>query len=1058
MMTKPDQKLQIKYDTAFDMLNQAQKKAVTQIEGPVMTIAGPGTGKTQLLAMRVGYILKNTDVYPHNILCLTYTDAASVEMRNRLLEFIGPDAYQVNIFTFHGFCNQVIQENMGDFGDYRDLQQITDLEEIELLRKLIDGFSVDHPLKRFKADVYFEVPKLKNLFGLMKQEGWTYETIKNAYDSFAASISDPDNPHPDYVYQRKTKVKDTTFLAGDLKAIKIEDDLKKYKVIVDAAAEFENFQSLMKSNERYDYHDMILWVIRRFMEKDVLLGRYQEKYQYILVDEYQDTNGAQNQLLFLLASYWEKPNVFIVGDDDQSIFRFQGANMSSIEDFVRQFEPNIVVLEENYRSTQTILDLSKSLIQHNQKRLINQFEGLTKNLIASHPDKKELFVEPEILKFENYTQEEIGIIQKIKELAASGVPYNKMAVLYPMHKIAENIIEYCQKEKIPVQVKRSVNVLTQPLILKLLTLLQYVYEESKETHSGEFLIFQILHFDFLGLHPKDIGKIALYCRSGSPMSMEDDEIVLDYPKWREVITNPKILEEAGVEHINEVLEKAALLESWISDYFNVTIQLLIQKVITESGILHRILTGADSGFNMQLLNSFFDLVKEECARTERFGVREMLEMVKKMEQNRLRLNVNKIVTEEDGVQFMSTHGAKGLEFDYVFIIRNNQTSWEKKRGGNQNYAFPPNLISDSKIVELEDLRRLFYVALTRAKIKLFMSYVVRDDKNKDEVPTQFLSEIFNDLPEKTLLKIPEDEILKYKGILMLYNPEIKNLISTSDLNRILENFSISATSLNKYLECPVTFYYEKILRIPMGRNATMGYGNAIHYALEMFFRDIELASPRSLGSVSKLLAFFEKGMKKYHSHFTKAEMERYSYHGKEVLTSYFATYSKHWLEPKKYEIEYSIKNVEHSGVPISGKLDKISFYDGKLLVTDYKTGSFKKEKLKAYDQEKDGKVGDYWRQLVFYSLLMDADKRNNWRLEEAYMDFVEKNKAGEYDTAKLNISAQDKEYVSEELKMVYEKIKNHEFSVGCGKAECGWCNFVTKNAPLKLNFAEDEEF
>ena len=292
---------------------------------------------------------------------------------------------------------------------------------------------------------------------------------------------------------------------------------------------------------------------------------------------------------------------------------------------------------------------------------------------------------------------------------------------------------------------------------------------------------------------------------------------------------------------------------------------------------------------------------------------------------------------------------------------------------------------------------------------------------------------------------------------MMYSPEVQYLISKSDLNQILENFSISATSLNKYLECPITFYYEKILRIPMGRNATMGYGNAIHYALEMFFRDIELASPRSIGAVSKLISFFEKGMKKYHSHFTKAEMERYSYHGKEVLNSYYETYAKDWLQPKKYEIEYAIKNVEHSGVPISGKLDKISFFEGRILVTDYKTGSFKSDKLKPFQKDKEGKVGDYWRQLVFYSLLMDADKRNTWRLEEAYMDFVEKNKAGQYDTAKLTITAQDKEYVSEELKVVYEKIKNHEFSIGCGKEECGWCNFVTKNAPLKLNFSDDEE-
>src|SRR5690606_25703133 len=230
-----------------------------------------------------------------------------------------------------------------------------------------------------------------------------------------------------------TESKGQIFQKGDLRTDRINEELERVYKSVLAAKEFDRFQQLMIQNERYDYADMILWVIKKFREKDLLLGKYQEKYQYILVDEYQDTNGAQNQLLFLLASYWDKPNVFIVGDDDQSIYRFQGANMNSINDFVEKFDPEIIVLEENYRSTQTILDLSKALIQNNRQRLINQFEGLSKNLVASHPDKKDIHYKPEVFKFQNYTQEEVGIVNRIRELAATGVPYGKIAVLYKQH-------------------------------------------------------------------------------------------------------------------------------------------------------------------------------------------------------------------------------------------------------------------------------------------------------------------------------------------------------------------------------------------------------------------------------------------------------------------------------------------------------------------------------------------------------------------------------------------------------------------------------------------------
>lgn len=1049
---------ELKFEESYQKLNAAQKRAVQTIEGPVMTIAGPGTGKTQLLAMRVGYILKETDINPHNILCLTYTDAAAVEMRNRLLELIGPESYQVGIFTFHGFCNQVIQENIGDFGDFRDLQPVSDLERIDIIRSLLDTLPLNHPLKRFKQDVYFNVPLFKNLFEIMKKEGWTADTIREACDAYEKLLNDAENPVEGYFAKRKITLKDRVYEKGELRTDKIAEEMEKVKKSVLAAAEFDNFQALMHKNERYDYADMILWVIKKFKEKDLLLGKYQEKYQYILVDEYQDTNGAQNQLLFLLASYWDKPNVFIVGDDDQSIYRFQGANMNSINDFVRRYDPEIVVLEENYRSTQQILDLSKTLIQRNNQRLINQFEGLTKNLMASHPDKKEINHDPEILRFENYTQEEVGVINRIKQLAGEGIPFGKMAVLYKQHSIAENIIEYLQKQKIPVSVSRSVNVLTQPVILKLLTMLQYVYEESKETNGGIFLIFQILHFDFWELSPHDLGKIALYCRSKSPMDTEDENLDPVYPKWRDVLLDKSCLKKLDVKEWEIIHGKSMIIEGWIRDYHNDTIQTLIQKMMTESGLLQQVLTGGDTSFQLQLLNTFFDFVKEEAAKADRFGVKNLLDMVKKMEENSLSLGMQKVIDDKDGVQFMSTHGAKGLEFDHVFILRCNESAWEKKRANNNVFKLPPTLISDKEEDETEELRRLFYVAITRAKTKLYFSYANADNKDKSQSPTLFLCEIFDNLPDVPVSRVEPDDVIEYVSRLMLYSPEMKEMMSKSALDAMLENFSISATSLNKYLECPITFYYEKILRIPMGRNATMGYGNAIHYALEMFFRDIEISVPRSIASLQKLIAFFEKGMKIYHSHFTRAEMERYTHHGKEVLQQYYEKYSTQWLKPQKYEIEYTIKNVQHQGVPISGKLDKISFTDNRILVTDYKTGKYKSEKLKSPFNGKNENAGDYWRQLVFYSLLMDADKRNTWKLENACMDFVEVKKDGTYDLIDVQITAEDKAYVTEELTTAYERIKNHEFTTGCGKPECAWCNFVVKNAPLKLNFAEDEEF
>ena len=204
---------------AYNHLNVEQKKAVDAIEGPVLTIAGPGTGKTQLLAIRIGKILNDTDTSPHNILCLTYTEAGVVAMRKRLLEFIGPEAYKVHIHTFHSFCNSIIKENIDAFSDFGDLEAISDLEKVELMQDLIDSFPINHPLKRLKGNIYYEKDRLGSLFSEMKKEGWTVESIKEAIDKHHVNILED----PEFHYKRKQFNKPTniTYKKGDLKPNKV---------------------------------------------------------------------------------------------------------------------------------------------------------------------------------------------------------------------------------------------------------------------------------------------------------------------------------------------------------------------------------------------------------------------------------------------------------------------------------------------------------------------------------------------------------------------------------------------------------------------------------------------------------------------------------------------------------------------------------------------------------------------------------------------------------------------------------------------------------------------
>src|SRR5215211_6473675 len=407
------EKLLDKFNIEYNRLNEQQKKAVDQVYGPVMVVAGPGTGKTEILSIRIGKILLETDVLPSNILCLTYTDAGVLAMRKRLLNMIGPDAYSVQIHSFHSFCNMVIQQNMHLFHK-KELQPINELEQVQCLIQLIDSFDNDNPLKRFKTDAYFEAAYLKDLFGTMKREGWTTPFLLQKIAEYVENII------PETFYN---KIK---FKKGIVElTVEGKKELEKMAKLKAAVQAFPLYQQILKEKQRYDFDDMINWVINVFETDADVLANYQEQYQFILVDEYQDTSGAQNKLVELLVSYWqeESPNLFVVGDDDQSIYRFQGANMENMRMLAGKYNDLLrVVLTQNYRSVQPILDASHLLIQNNTQRLTNEFDDLQKILTASNPNHRDIKIAPIIRSVSNEFEENILIAEEIRQLIDEGVP------------------------------------------------------------------------------------------------------------------------------------------------------------------------------------------------------------------------------------------------------------------------------------------------------------------------------------------------------------------------------------------------------------------------------------------------------------------------------------------------------------------------------------------------------------------------------------------------------------------------------------------------------------
>jgi DNA helicase-2/ATP-dependent DNA helicase PcrA len=1040
------EKLEKKFAEEYEKLNEKQRLAVNAIDGPVMVIAGPGTGKTQILASRIGKILLETDALPENILCLTYTDAGVVAMRKRLLQFIGPDAYKVNIYTFHAFCNDVIQENLSLF-EKTALDAVSDLEKVQLYKELIDSFPKNHPLKRYRGDVYFEVNNLQSLFSTMKREGWTAEFINQKIDEYLADLPNRD----EFIYKRKYK----EFNAGDLKKDKIEEEKERMEKLRAAVGEFENFQRLMRKKNRYDFDDMINWVIKAFAregsfgeENKNLLANYQEKFQYILVDEYQDTSGTQNRIVELLISYWDKPNVFVVGDDDQSIYRFQGANVENMTGFADNYKNDLltVVLTNNYRSTQPILDVSKTLINRNEERLVKKIEGLSKELLSSNKLINQLTNKPVLREYDTQRQEMIGIAKEVEQLVARGVPAGKIGIIYKENRYGEELAQYFKLLNVPVYSKRHLNLLELPEARKIILLIKYLASEHDVPFSGDEMLFEILHFNWFHIPPVEVAKLSA-------------ETAFKNSAGEKKAIRQQLAEKANAPAkdlfsvtLHENLRAASfIIERLIGAVPNLTFLNLFDTIIREAGVLQHIMQSPDKHWQLQILSGLYDFIKEETHRNPLLGLQGFVNLIEMMEREEIPLPLVQVSGSDKGVNLMTAHGSKGLEFEYVFVAGTNSSFWEKKRKPGGGYKLPDTLFSSSPSFgrgqgETEELRRLFYVALTRAEQHLIISYSRFKNDGKEMEPSMFIAEI-QDQHEIPAIKIILDADVLAEFTALMFGekgaPEIEK-VEEEFVSRILERFVMNVTALNQYLKCPLEFYYKQIIRIPYPKNEATEFGSAVHYALEKLFRKMQDGKKEQFETKKEFIADFEWYMQRHRESFTKEQFARRMEYGQEVLSNYYDKYTGSFN--KVVSIERNIRNVLVKDVPIKGKIDKLEF-DGKSVnVVDYKTGDPDKAIPKTKGpSEKEPMGGDYWRQAVFYKILIDNYEQKDWKVISTEFDFIEPDKKRNYRREKVVITPADITSVTQQITNAWQKIQAREFYTGCGKDDCHWCNFVKSN-------------
>jgi DNA helicase-2/ATP-dependent DNA helicase PcrA len=433
-------------------------------------------------------------------------------------------------------------------------------------------------------------------------------------------------------------------------------------------------------------------------------------------------------------------------------------------------------------------------------------------------------------------------------------------------------------------------------------------------------------------------------------------------------------------------------------------------------------------------------------------------LVELMEKEDIPLPLVQVTGSDKGVNLMTAHGSKGLEFEYVFLAGCNAAFWEKKRKPGGGYKLPDTMFSSQPAgSEEEELRRLFYVAITRAEQHLYISYCRFKNDGKEMEPSMFIAEIQDqhDLPvEKWIV---DTEVVSEFAALNFAEaeaPEIEKL-EEEFISRVLDKFVMNVTALNNYLKCPLEFYFKNLVRIPSPKNEATEFGSAVHHALEKLFRKMKESGTEQFPPRKEFIADFEWYMHRHRESFTREQFNRRLEYGQEVLGNYYDQYTGQFN--KIVAIERNIRNVVINNVPLKGKLDKLEF-DGKSVnVVDYKTGDPDKAIPKTKGpSDKDPLGGDYWRQAVFYKILVDNYEVKDWKAVSTEFDFIEPDKKKKYRKEKIVITPADITTVTQQISSTWEKIQNREFYTGCGKEDCHWCSFVKTNK-LAISLHETPE-
>jgi DNA helicase II / ATP-dependent DNA helicase PcrA len=1025
---------------AISKLNDQQKLVIETIEGPLLVIAGPGTGKTQALTLRIANILNTTDTDPSSILCLTFTDTATKNMQKRLSSLIGATAYKVRIMTFHGFALSLTQDYFEQFNFFPSFKPLQDLDKFTLFESIFKTLSFSDPLRSYHPKEGFTYMRdVISRIGELKESGINPQELKIILEQNARISKGISDKLQEIIPSRvdKKNAKTTIVLLQELcteyienspfehvlsfsqamfktlekiklklqenekqglelfskwrksNLIKVEGKvtltyLEKEKKYKNLATIYKTYQEKLHANGWFDFQDMMLSVVEALQKKPDFKLQIQSLFQYLLVDEFQDTNLVQMDLLSLLSDnpvYEGSPNIMAVGDDDQSIYKFAGANLDNIYFFTAKYPTlKTITLSTNYRSGKKIVDTANKLAHQ-----LSQRYDSSKAISSGVDDPSTAIIST--TSYQSSEQELLETGKKIQSLLSSGVGPSEIAVISNKHDPLKKLVPILSQLNIPIYYEKGSNILTNSYILEIYTICQFLLSLKKGKSSiSEFLLPDILHFEFFQIVPLDVWKLSVQAKETKKTWFEtmlesENSVLKNTANW--LLTLSAQVNNKSAEWVISVITGVLPLEINGGEVYSNFKTCYFETTSTDT----------EQVLFLSALKTLYNFIRTYQS-TPNISISDLVIAIDKATQLKVPILDNSpFNSSQNAVSLMTAHGSKGLEFEHVFILDVSQQQWFG-RGAPVRLDLPTNIPVVKATIDEDDFIRLLYVAITRAKQNCYLSYHNQTQDSKQKNIAGVLDGLVASVESSKLLESEVNELLTSDRMISSLEPqpiitEHRDLFAPQ-----LDNYLLSVTHLENFINLadagPKVFFEKNLLTYPQPKSPSLAYGTVVHSIMQLaqnYIRTHSTPPPFELLQTS-----FEKQI--LEQYLDKTDETLFLEKGLDSLKRYYSTHITTWDSTGLCEVDFKSQNVFSSGARLTGKIDRMEVdYTQKIIkVFDFKTGkSFSKNWETTTDDREKIKRDRYLRQLAFYKILLKNSRDwGHFTMETGTLHFVDK--------------------------------------------------------------------